>query len=53
MLVPRPPAPGSRAGRGGGRPHKPIGKGASQNYFIEMNEQLMGESVPYLKTLTV
>jgi len=24
-----------------------------QNYFVEMNEQLMRESVPYLKTLTV
>jgi sugar phosphate isomerase/epimerase len=61
-----PPAPGARAGRGG-RPQKPIGKGSIdwiktfraaktagvQNYFIEMNEQLMRESVPYLKALTV
>jgi len=59
------PAPG---GRGGGRrPQKPIGKGSIdwvktfraaktggvENYFIEMNEQLMRESVPYLKTLAV
>jgi len=49
------------------RPQKPIGQGSVdwvmtfraaktggvQNYFIEMNEQLMRESVPYLKTLTV
>jgi sugar phosphate isomerase/epimerase len=62
-----PPAPGGRAGRGGGRPQKPIGKGSIdwvqtfraakaggvQNYFIEMNEQLMRESVPYLKALAV
>jgi sugar phosphate isomerase/epimerase len=62
-----PPAPGGRAGRGGGRPQKSIGKGSIdwlktfraaktagvQNYFIEMNEQLMRESVPYLKGLTV
>ena len=27
--------------------------GGVQNYFIEMNEQLMRESVPYLKALTV
>jgi sugar phosphate isomerase/epimerase len=60
------PVPG-RAGRGGGRPQKPIGKGSIdwvktfraartggvQNYFIEMNEQLMRESVPYLKALTI
>jgi sugar phosphate isomerase/epimerase len=60
------PAPGARAGRGG-RPQKAIGKGSIdwvktfraaktggvQNYFIEMNEQLMRESVPYLKALTV
>jgi len=59
------PTPG---GRGGGRrPQTPIGKGSIdwvktfrtartggvQNYFIEMNEQLMRESVPYLKALTV
>jgi sugar phosphate isomerase/epimerase len=64
---PAPAAPGGRAGRGGGRPQKPIGQGSIdwvktfraaktggvQNYFIEMNEQLMRESVPYLKTLTV
>jgi sugar phosphate isomerase/epimerase len=62
-----PPAPGGRAGRGGGRPQKPIGQGSIdwvktfraaktggvQNYFIEMNEQLMRESVPYLKALAV
>jgi len=62
-----PPAPGGRAGRGGGRPQKSIGKGSIdwvktfraakiggvQNYFIEMNEQLMRESVAYLKALTV
>ncbi len=61
-----PPPPGGRAGRGG-RPQKPIGQGSIdwvktfraaktggvQNYFIEMNEQLMRESVPYLKALTV
>ena len=60
---PAPAAPGDRAGRGGGRPQKPIGQGSIdwvmtfraaktggvQNYFIEMNEQLMRESVPYLK----
>jgi len=60
------PAPGARAGRGG-RPQKAIGKGSIdwvktfrgakiagvQNYFIEMNEQLMRESVPYLKALSV
>ena len=59
-----PPAAGGRAGR---RPQKPIGKGGIdwvktfraartggvQNYFIEMNEQLMRESVPYLKALTL
>jgi sugar phosphate isomerase/epimerase len=59
-----PPAQGSRAGR---RPQTPIGKGSIdwvktfraaktagvQNYFIEMNEQLMRESVPYLKALTL
>jgi len=60
-----PPAAG---GRGGARrPQTPIGKGSIdwvktcraartagvQNYFIEMNEQLMRESVPYLKALTV
>jgi len=64
---PAPAAPGGRAGRGGGRPQKPIGQGSIdwvktfraaktggvQNYFIEMNEQLMRESVPYLKALTV
>jgi hypothetical protein len=64
---PAPAAPGGRAGRGGGRPQKPIGQGSIdwvktfraaktggvQNYFIEMNEQLMRASVPYLKTLTV
>jgi len=58
-----PPASGGR----GRRPQKPIGKGSIdwvktfraaktggvQNYFIEMNEQLMRESVPYLKALTV
>jgi hypothetical protein len=27
--------------------------GGVQNYFIEMNEPLMRESVPYLKALTV
>src|SRR6478735_7573300 len=64
---PAPAAPGGRAGRGGGRPQKPIGQGSIdwvktfraaktggvQNYFIEMNEQLMRESVPYLKALAV
>jgi sugar phosphate isomerase/epimerase len=59
-----PPAPGGRAGR---RPQTSVGKGSIdwvktfraakiggvQNYFIEMNEQLMRESVPYLKALTV
>ena len=63
---PAPAAPGGRAGRGGGRPQKPIGQGSIdwvktfraaktggvQNYFIEMNEQLMRESVPYLKALS-
>ena len=68
MNAPVPPrAPGGRAGRGGGRRQKPIGKGSIdwvktsraaktggvQNYFIEMNEQLMRESVPYPKALTV
>jgi sugar phosphate isomerase/epimerase len=62
-----PPAPDGRAGRGGRRPQTPIGKGTIdwvktfraakaggvQNYFIEMNEQLMRESVPYLKALTI
>jgi sugar phosphate isomerase/epimerase len=62
-----PPAPGGRAGRGGGRPQKSIGQGSIdwvktfraakiggvQNYFIEMNEQLMRESVPYLKALSI
>jgi len=62
-----PPATDGRAGGGGRRPQKPIGKGSIdwvktfraantagvQNYFIEMNEQLMRESVPYLKGLTV
>jgi hypothetical protein len=27
--------------------------GGVQNYFIEMNEQLMRDSVPYLKALSV
>jgi sugar phosphate isomerase/epimerase len=63
---PAPAAPGGRAGRGG-RPQQPIGKGSIdwvktfraaktggvQNYVVEMNEQLMRESVPYLKALTV
>ena len=68
MNAPIPPAaPDGRAGRGGRRPQKPIGKGSIdwvktfraaktagvQNYFIEMNEELMRESVPYLKALAV
>lgn len=65
--APAPGAPAGRAGRGGGRPTRAIGQGSIdwvktfraakiggvQNYFIEMNEQLMRESVPYLKALTV
>jgi sugar phosphate isomerase/epimerase len=66
--VPPPAADGAggRVGRGGRRPQKPIGKGSIdwvktfraaktggvQNYFIEMNEELMRESVPFLKSLT-
>lgn len=63
---PAPVAPGGRAGRGG-RPSRPIGQGSIdwvktfraakiggvQNYFIEMNEQLMRDSVPFLKKLAV
>ena len=62
-----PPSTDGRAGRGGRRPQTPIGKGSIdwvktfraartagvQNYFIEMNEPLMRESVPYLKALSV
>ena len=60
-------APAGRGGRGGGRPTRPIGQGSIdwvktfraakiggvQNFFIEMNEELMKASVPYLKQLTV
>lgn len=67
VAPPAPAAPGGRAGRGGGRPSKPIGQGSIdwvktfkaakiggvQNYFIEMNEQLMRDSVPFLKKLEV
>lgn len=64
---PAPGAPAGRAGRGGGRPSKPIGQGSIdwvktfqaakiggvQNYFIEMNLDLIKASVPYLKQLQV
>lgn len=67
-----PPAPAAgvppgRAGRGGGRPQKPIGQGSIdwvktfqaakaggvKNYFVEMNFELAKASVPYLKQLKV
>jgi len=65
--APAPGAPAGRGGRGGGRPTRPIGQGSIdwvktfraakiggvQNYFIEMNEELMRASVPYLRQLTV
>ena len=63
------PAPGQPAGRGraGGPPTRPIGQGSIdwvktfraakiggvQNFFIEMNEELMKASVPYLKQLSI
>jgi sugar phosphate isomerase/epimerase len=62
-----PPAPPTAAGRGGGPPARPIGQGSIdwvdtfkaariggvQNYFVEMNIDLMKASVPYLRSLTV
>ena len=62
-----PPAPPGANGRGGGPPARPIGQGSIdwvntfkaakiggvQNYFVEMNIDLMKASVPYLKNLTV
>ena len=62
-----PPTPPSATGRAGGPPARPIGQGSIdwvstfkaakvggvQNYFVEMNIDLMKASVPYLKALTV
>lgn len=60
-------ASGGGRGRGGQRPTRPIGQGSIdwvktfraarvggvQNYFIEMSEDLMKASVPYLRQLVV
>jgi sugar phosphate isomerase/epimerase len=66
--VPPPDPAASGRGRGrGGRPPKPIGQGSIdwvktfqaakiggvQNYFVEMNLELMKASVPYLRALKV
>jgi sugar phosphate isomerase/epimerase len=66
--VPPPDPAASGRGRGrGGRPAKPIGQGSIdwvktfqaakiggvQNYFVEMNLELMKASVPYLRALKV
>jgi sugar phosphate isomerase/epimerase len=62
-----PPTPPAANGRGGGAPARPIGQGSIdwvstfkaakiggvQNYFVEMNIELMKASVPYLRNLTV
>ena len=62
-----PPTPPTASGRAGGPPARPIGQGSIdwvstfkaakiggvQNYFVEMNIDLMKASVPYLRNLTV
>lgn len=62
-----PPSPPGPNGRAGGPPARPIGQGSIdwvgtfkaaktggvQNYFVEMNLDLMKASVPYLKALTL
>jgi sugar phosphate isomerase/epimerase len=65
--APPAPPPGAPAGRGGGPPQVPVGKGSIdwaktfaaaktggvKNYFVEQNMDLTKESVAYLKTLNV